>query len=135
LYLDLQSNTIIYPYTYPIRATDNLSFSIATLTGQLNAERKTSDGLRQELTITQSRLLETQVKLETLQRDIEAPKTTVAEKETMVSAVSEQKRHPTKTLSVGFMERFKTWWKKFSAWIKSVRVRNRATSGDGVEMV
>jgi myosin heavy subunit len=113
----------------------DLSSSIATLTGQLNAERKTSDGLRQELTVTQSSLLETQAKLETLQRDIETPKTTAAEKDTVAFAVSEQKRHPTKKLSVGFVGTVKTWREEFIAWIKSGRVRNRGASGDGVEMV
>jgi hypothetical protein len=60
---------------------------------------------------------------------------TATEKETVASAISEQKRHPTKKLSISFIETFNTWRKRFRAWTKSVRVRNRSTSEDGVEMV
>ncbi|PMD42975.1 hypothetical protein L207DRAFT_620386 [Hyaloscypha variabilis F] len=114
----------------------NLSFSVAKLTGQLNAERRAYDGLRKELNNAKSSLLETQVELGILQGDIEAQEMTAAQNATVASAVSNQKWHLTKNLSVGFKGALKRQWKRFGDLIKSVKVRNRgACSGDSVEMV
>jgi hypothetical protein len=116
---------------------DTLSRQATELASKLREAGEHLTHLSQELDQAKRECtpLSKQFELEILQRDIEAPEMAAAAKETVASAVSKQKRHPTKTLSVGFMGTFNTWRKKFSAWIKSMRVRNRGTSGDGVEMV